>query len=225
MLLYNLNLTLSLPIHPLFTQHRTEPRDGLAGYADIACPKACKAPPVWHGAMSGLCILPAMRNETEAGAGVTDPETGMKRSKHILIGPIAAAIGLLAVTLVIMSSRPDTATLPAEESMAAEAADNTFVTTRSSAVNAVASQIGLRADAAKQPSLSRPRAIVTDGLAVGDMLDPERLHVITRPGLYGLPESRHPSGQYAILQGKLLRYDPHSMRLRAIIRSDVWPLD
>lgn len=72
-------------------------------------------------------------------------------------------------------------------------------------------------------ALSAPRAVVTDGLAIGDPLDPARLHVITRPGLYGLTGNR--SDRFGLLDGKLLRYDPGTMQLRAILRTNVPTLD
>lgn len=73
--------------------------------------------------------------------------------------------------------------------------------------------------------LSSPRAIVIDGLAVGDILDGSKMHVITRPGLYGLGGSATTESRYGIIEGKLLRFDPQTMQLRAIIRHGVSVLE
>lgn len=78
------------------------------------------------------------------------------------------------------------------------------------------------AQAAQQ--LSAPRAVQVDGLAVGDDLDPARLHVITRPGLYGLTRGR-PGDRFGIVEGLLVRFDPATMRLKSIIRAGVTPVD
>lgn len=72
-------------------------------------------------------------------------------------------------------------------------------------------------------ALALPRAVVRDGLAVGDQLDPATLHEITRPGLYGL--TRSGSDRFGVVGDKLLRYDPTTLQLKAIIRSNVTPLD
>lgn len=76
-----------------------------------------------------------------------------------------------------------------------------------------------------QHPLASPRAVIVDGLAVGDMLDTSKMHIITRPGLYGLAGSSSAKNRYGILDGKLLRFDPRTMQLRAIIRSGVVRLD
>lgn len=77
---------------------------------------------------------------------------------------------------------------------------------------------------AQPADLSAPRAVQVRGLAVGDRLDPERLHVITRPGLYGL--SGNAAGdRYGIVDGMLVRYDAQEMRLKSIIRTGVTPAD
>lgn len=75
----------------------------------------------------------------------------------------------------------------------------------------------------QQMQLSAPRAVQVKGLAVGDRLDPARLHVITRPGLYGLSGSTGDS--FGVVDGLLVRYDPASLRLKSIIRSSVTPVD
>lgn len=76
---------------------------------------------------------------------------------------------------------------------------------------------------AQQMQLSAPRAVQVDGLAVGDRLDPARLHVITRPGLYGL--SGNTGDSFGVVDGMLVRYDPGSLRLKSIIRTRVTPVD
>ena len=72
--------------------------------------------------------------------------------------------------------------------------------------------------------LSAPRAVQVGGLAVGDDLDPARLHVITRPGLYGLNRTA-PGDRFGIVEGLLVRFDPVTMRLKSIIRAGVTPID
>lgn len=72
--------------------------------------------------------------------------------------------------------------------------------------------------------LSAPRAVQVDGLAVGDNLDPARLHVITRPGLYGLNRTA-PGDRFGVVEGLLVRFDPTTMRLKSIIRAGVTPID
>ena len=66
-------------------------------------------------------------------------------------------------------------------------------------------------------------ALSAEPLAVGDRLDPENLHMITRPGLYGL--AANGGDRFGLLDGKLLRYDPATMHLRAIIRTNVATMD
>lgn len=73
-------------------------------------------------------------------------------------------------------------------------------------------------------TLSAPRAVQVDGLAVGDRLDPARLHVITRPGLYGLG-GRGAGDRFGIIDGMLVRFDPASLRLKSIIRTGVAQAD
>lgn len=76
---------------------------------------------------------------------------------------------------------------------------------------------------AQQMQLSAPRAVQVEGLAVGDRLDPARLRVITRPGLYGL--SGNTGDSFGVVEGMLVRYDPASLRLKSIIRTSVTPVD
>ncbi len=62
--------------------------------------------------------------------------------------------------------------------------------------------------------------VVADGtgkLRVGASIDPDRLHRVTRPGLYGISQS--PSGSnYGILEGRLIRFDPEGLRIQSVIR-------
>ncbi|WP_142662449.1 hypothetical protein [Paracoccus laeviglucosivorans] len=52
---------------------------------------------------------------------------------------------------------------------------------------------------------------------VGERISPENLHRISRPGLYGI--SKSPDGSdYGVLEGRLIRYDPHTMQVQSIIR-------
>ena len=52
---------------------------------------------------------------------------------------------------------------------------------------------------------------------VGQTVDPNALHQITRPGLYGI--NRSPEGsRYGVLEGRLIRYDPGTMRVQSVIR-------
>lgn len=54
-------------------------------------------------------------------------------------------------------------------------------------------------------------------VAVGDIYDLDDIHIITRPGLYGLGEP--PEGnRYAIVDGRLVRVDSETGRLLSIIR-------
>lgn len=55
-------------------------------------------------------------------------------------------------------------------------------------------------------------------LLVGQIIDLDRVHMITRPGRYGL--SGAPSGnRYAIVDGKLIRVDPKTGQILSILRS------
>lgn len=85
----------------------------------------------------------------------------------------------------------------------------------------------LRNDTDTTPSvtaaLAAPHAEVRAGLAIGDRLDPAQLHVITRPGLYGL--TGNSPDRFGLVNGNLLRFDPKTMRLKSIIRTGVRMLD
>lgn len=52
---------------------------------------------------------------------------------------------------------------------------------------------------------------------IGSRLEPELLHVVTRPGLYGM--GRPPPGnRYGIINGRLIRFDPETMKVLSVIR-------
>lgn len=52
---------------------------------------------------------------------------------------------------------------------------------------------------------------------VGKKIDPAELHPVRRPGLYGVSDS--PDGsRYGIVNDRLIRYDPASLRIQSIIR-------
>ncbi len=67
--------------------------------------------------------------------------------------------------------------------------------------------------------LSKPIRIAgTDEVRVGAVAGPQDLHPITRPGLYGV--GRAPQGnKYGVIDGKLVRYDPQTMQILAVIRA------
>lgn len=59
---------------------------------------------------------------------------------------------------------------------------------------------------------------------VGDALPAEDIHVISKPGLYGLgPEPAN--SKYAIAHDKLIRIDPESGKVLSILRSQAQILD
>lgn len=65
--------------------------------------------------------------------------------------------------------------------------------------------------ASKQTGKAKP------GLAVGDILDLRRAHIVKRPGLYGL--SLPPDGHvYVVQDGKLLRVDQTTGKVLSILR-------
>ena len=120
----------------------------------------------------------------------------METARHLLIGVCAGAMALGPLAA-------QTPGLPNSPAPAPEAAVQ-------------------MAQAALQ--LAAPRAVQVGGLAVGDDLDPARLHVITRPGLYGLTRGT-PGDRFGIVEGLLVRFDPATMRLKSIIRAGVTPVD
>lgn len=55
------------------------------------------------------------------------------------------------------------------------------------------------------------------GRGVGNVVDWDHVHIVTRPGLYGLSEP--PNGQrYAIVDGRLVRVDSQTSKILSIIR-------
>lgn len=52
---------------------------------------------------------------------------------------------------------------------------------------------------------------------VGETIDPAQLHPVRRPGLYGVSVSPD-SSRYGIVEGRLIRYDPTSLRVQSVIR-------
>lgn len=53
--------------------------------------------------------------------------------------------------------------------------------------------------------------------AVGGILNPDNLHVVTLPGRYGLG-SDLPGSQYGVVAGHLVRFDPLTHRTLSILR-------
>lgn len=80
------------------------------------------------------------------------------------------------------------------------------------------------ADQARAPTLpgavSVPEvqaALVPRAPQVGQHIDASQLHPVRRPGLYGVSGS--PVGsRYGVIDGRLIRYDPDTMRVQSIIR-------
>lgn len=68
------------------------------------------------------------------------------------------------------------------------------------------------------------RTTANAGFAVGDKLNPERIHMIDRPGLYGLGEGL-PGSSYAISDNHLIRVDATNFRVQSILRSRQQILD
>lgn len=64
----------------------------------------------------------------------------------------------------------------------------------------------------------------TSEFGAGDVLPAEEVHIISKPGLYGLgPE---PAGsKYAIAHGMLIRIDPKTGKVLSILRSQSTVLD
>lgn len=62
------------------------------------------------------------------------------------------------------------------------------------------------------------------GFDVGDTLPSDQIHIVTKPGLYGLgPEP--PDSKYAVAHGKLIRIDPKTGQVLSILRSQAEILD
>lgn len=62
-----------------------------------------------------------------------------------------------------------------------------------------------------------PPSTLPPALEIGSVVAPQSMHMVTRPGLYGLGDP--PAGtEYAVVQGSLVRIDPVSRVIRGIIR-------
>lgn len=80
---------------------------------------------------------------------------------------------------------------------------------------ALAQQAGPRETRAMMPqntlAQDQPR------LRVGQRIDPQQLHRISRPGLYGM--SQAPKGsKYGVFDGRLIRFDARTLKVQSIIR-------
>lgn len=80
----------------------------------------------------------------------------------------------------------------------------------------IAGSAVLGPDQAKQPPATAI-PIAQGALTVGAFANPERLHVISRPGLYGIGDPPAGSG-YGVLDGRLIRYDLRTGMVQAVIR-------
>lgn len=70
---------------------------------------------------------------------------------------------------------------------------------------------------AKKDPACLPPGQAKKGIGVGQIVDLDRVHVISRPGLYGLGSA--PAGQrYAIVNGRLVRVDRDTGRILSILR-------
>lgn len=54
-------------------------------------------------------------------------------------------------------------------------------------------------------------------VAAGDVLSPDVIHIIERPGLYGLGPELHGS-RYAVANGYLIRIDPNTLKVLSVLR-------
>ena len=69
---------------------------------------------------------------------------------------------------------------------------------------------------AKKSPACVPPGQAKKGLVVGDHVNLDLVHIITRPGLYGLGEPS--AGRYAIVDGRLLRIDSQTGQILSFIR-------
>ena len=69
---------------------------------------------------------------------------------------------------------------------------------------------------AKKSPACVPPGQAKKGLVVGEYVDLDLVHIITRPGLYGLGEPN--DGRYAIVDGRLLRVDSQTGQILSFIR-------
>lgn len=64
---------------------------------------------------------------------------------------------------------------------------------------------------------SRVKATSIGSFHIGDKIPFEDVHIVTRPGLYGIGAA--PRGSlYGIIDGRLIRYNPETMRVQSVIR-------
>lgn len=59
---------------------------------------------------------------------------------------------------------------------------------------------------------------------IGTEVPPERLHLVKRPGLYGISDPA-PGMQYAVVGSSLVRIEAGTAIVRSIIRGGVRPVD
>lgn len=61
-------------------------------------------------------------------------------------------------------------------------------------------------------------------IAVGDILSPDQVHIITEPGLYGLGRNV-PGSEYAVAAGRLIRIEPETYKVLSILHEQSKILD
>ncbi|MDS9468673.1 hypothetical protein RGQ15_13990 [Paracoccus sp. MBLB3053] len=84
------------------------------------------------------------------------------------------------------------------------------------ATSMAVAQHGLEPDAV-HVSMRETASGVPYKIMIGAPVGTDRLHHITRPGLYGI--SAPPAGStYGVIDGYLIRYDPQTMQVQSIIR-------
>ena len=76
----------------------------------------------------------------------------------------------------------------------------------------------------RRASVETEPATLRGGFAVGDVLLPEQIHLIDRPGLYGLGLGV-PGSRYAVADGKLIRVEEQALKVQSILRSQAEILD
>ena len=77
---------------------------------------------------------------------------------------------------------------------------------------------------AQQKRADNALAADSGTFGVGDALPASDVHIITKPGLYGLgPEPA--DSKYAVAAGKLIRINPESGKVLSILRSQTQVLD
>lgn len=71
--------------------------------------------------------------------------------------------------------------------------------------------------AKKNPPCVPPGQAAKGAVQVGEVLRLGNIHIITRPGRYGLGDPP-PGDRYAIVNGRLIRVDENSGKVRSILR-------